>query len=111
ACQRRQRGRRLCDHEGREGRACDQGGHPLTAVTPVASTRELERRVGRCTSVDRFLRQIQLGLNLSDAFELNVECRSEARDLVTHILLEAIVPPTMQFSVIDQAFRFRHAAL
>jgi hypothetical protein len=61
--------------------------------------------------LDRALRQIQFGLYLSDAVELNLERGSEARHLVNHVLLKAIVPPTTMFSVIDCGSRFRHGAL
>jgi hypothetical protein len=49
-------------------------------------------------------------LYLGYAFELNVERGPQARHLVNHILLKAIVPPTTKSSLIDQAFGLRHGA-
>jgi hypothetical protein len=53
--------------------------------------------------------EIQFGLNLSDALELNVEGRTEVRDLLGDVLLKAI-GPTTNVSMIDSEFR-RHGAL
>jgi len=54
--------------------------------------------------------EIEFGLYLRDPHELNVECLSEARNFVGHVLLKAISRPTTKLSMIDSGFR-RHGAL
>jgi hypothetical protein len=64
---------------------------PLAVPIAFRRTRQGCEDVG---PPERSVRDVQFCLYLSDARELNVKRRSEARDFVRHVSLEAIGRPT-----------------
>jgi hypothetical protein len=81
---------------------------PLAVPIAFRRTRQGCEDVG---PPERSVRDVQFCLYLSDARELNVKRRSEARDFVGHVLVKTVRRPTTKDSMIKSRFRSHGAYL
>jgi hypothetical protein len=83
---------------------------PLAVPIAVPIAFRRTRRGGEeALPPDRSVGDVQFGLYLSDASELNIKRRSEARDFVGHVLLKTVRRPTTKGSMIHSGFRCHDA--